>query len=68
MNPSIGDGVAMTSSELAALEASFLNKSGNVPLHQRYKALFSLTDLKSPDVIRIISEGMPLSLINNLRG
>jgi hypothetical protein len=68
MNPSIGNWVAMASSELAALEASFRNKSGNVPLHQRYMALFSLTDLKSPDVIRIIPEGMPLSLINNLRG
>jgi hypothetical protein len=44
-------------SELAALESSLLNKSGNVPLHGRFRALFTLKALKSADAIRIISEG-----------
>jgi len=44
-------------SELAALEASLLNKSGNVPLHNRFRALFTLKALNSQDAIRIISEG-----------
>jgi len=44
-------------SELTALEASLLNKSGNVPLHNRFRALFTLKALKSQEAIRIISEG-----------
>src|ERR1700691_5816722 len=46
-------------SELAALETSLLNKSGNVPLRDRFRALFTLKALKSADAIRIISEGRP---------
>ena len=48
----------VSATELAALEASLLNKSGNIPLHNRFRALFTLKALKSADVIRIISEGL----------
>ncbi|KAF7985585.1 hypothetical protein HWV62_3873 [Athelia sp. TMB] len=47
----------VSTSELAALESSLLNKAGNVPLHNRFRALFTLKALKSPEAIRIISEG-----------
>lgn len=54
--------IAMVSlSELAVLEASLLNKSGNVPLHNRFRALFTLKALKSADAIRIISDGLYVS-------
>ncbi|KIM89134.1 hypothetical protein PILCRDRAFT_813042 [Piloderma croceum F 1598] len=49
--------VNVSSAELAVLEASLLNKSGNVPLHKRFRALFTLKALKSADAIRIISAG-----------
>ena len=49
-----------SSAELAALEVSLLNKSGNVPLHKRFRALFTLKALKSADAIRIISAGLTL--------
>jgi deoxyhypusine monooxygenase len=48
-------------SELAVLETSLLNKSGNVPLHNRFRALFTLKSLKGADAIRIISEGLAVS-------
>jgi len=44
-------------SELKALEASLLNTSGNVALHNRFRALFTLKALKNDQAIRIISEG-----------
>ncbi|KII90541.1 hypothetical protein PLICRDRAFT_173942 [Plicaturopsis crispa FD-325 SS-3] len=43
--------------ELRTLEACLLNKSGTVPLHDRFRALFSLKALKNAEAIRIISEG-----------
>lgn len=42
---------------LAALEASLLNTSGNVALHNRFRALFTLKALKTDDAVRIISKG-----------
>ncbi|EGN98329.1 hypothetical protein SERLA73DRAFT_183276 [Serpula lacrymans var. lacrymans S7.3] len=48
---------AISPSELKALEASLLNASGNVPLHNRFRALFTLKSLKNEDAVRIISEG-----------
>lgn len=47
----------VSASELAALEASLLNKSGNVPLDNRFRALFTLKSLNNQDAIQIISEG-----------
>ena len=45
-------------STLAALEAALLNKQGNVPLHNRFRALFTLKSLKNDDAVKIISEGV----------
>ena len=48
---------------LAALEASLLNTSGNVPLHNRFRALFTLKALKNDDAVKIISKGEHASLV-----
>ncbi|TBU47425.1 ARM repeat-containing protein [Dichomitus squalens] len=44
-------------STLGALEASLLNTSGNVPLHNRFRALFTLKALKNDDAVNIIAKG-----------
>ncbi|KAH9049978.1 deoxyhypusine hydroxylase [Lactarius hengduanensis] len=44
-------------SELNNLEALLLNTSGNVPLHDRFRALFTLKALKSDQAVHIISKG-----------
>ncbi|KAH9933204.1 ARM repeat-containing protein [Epithele typhae] len=44
-------------STLSALEAALLNASGDVPLHNRFRALFTLKALKNEDAVRIISKG-----------
>ena len=41
---------------LAALEATLLNTSGKVPLHNRYRALFTLKALQSTESINIIAK------------
>lgn len=48
------------SSTLAALEAALLNKSGTVPLHNRFRALFTLKSLKNDNAVTIISKGTRL--------
>ena len=48
-------------SGLIALEASLLNRSGNVALHNRFRALFTLKALNTVDAIRIISEGLTVT-------
>jgi deoxyhypusine monooxygenase len=50
--------VSPSESDLEALEASLLNKSGSVPLHTRFRALFTLKALKSEDAVHIISQGL----------
>lgn len=47
----------VTPEGLAALEASLLNTSGDVALHNRFRALFALKALKNEDAVRIISKG-----------
>jgi deoxyhypusine monooxygenase len=47
----------VSQAELNTLEASLLNLSGNVPLHNRFRALFTLKALKSEEAVRIISKG-----------
>ncbi|KAM5538723.1 hypothetical protein V8D89_007752 [Ganoderma adspersum] len=42
---------------LSALEAALLNTSGTVPLHNRFRALFTLKALKTDDAVKIISKG-----------
>ncbi|KLO08555.1 deoxyhypusine hydroxylase [Schizopora paradoxa] len=39
------------------LEGLLLNKSGSTPLHERFRALFTLKSLKTDRAIQIISEG-----------
>jgi len=47
----------VSQAELSTLETSLLNLSGNVPLHIRFRALFTLKALKSEEAVRIISKG-----------
>jgi len=44
-------------SDLTSLEAILLNLSGNVPLHNRFRALFTLKAFKSDQAVRVISKG-----------
>lgn len=46
--------------ELTKLEAALLNTSGSVPLHNRFRALFTLKALKNDEAVRIISKGKHL--------
>ncbi|KAG6837193.1 deoxyhypusine hydroxylase [Arthromyces matolae] len=48
----------VSTTDLQALEDSLLNKSGNVPLHTRFRVLFTLKSLKNEDAVRIISAGL----------
>ncbi|KAJ4482009.1 Deoxyhypusine hydroxylase [Lentinula aciculospora] len=47
----------ISNTQLKALEESLLNTSGNIPLHDRFRSLFTLKSLKNEDSIRIISKG-----------
>ena len=40
-----------------ALAAKLHNTNGSVPLHERFRALFTLKSLKTPRAIDIISQG-----------
>ncbi|KAJ3773824.1 Deoxyhypusine hydroxylase [Lentinula raphanica] len=55
--------ITISSAQLKALEDSLLNTSGKVPLHDRFRALFTLKSLKSEDSIRIISKGISSILL-----
>ncbi|ETW81655.1 hypothetical protein HETIRDRAFT_51265 [Heterobasidion irregulare TC 32-1] len=50
-------GLVVSDSDLENLEDTLLNKSGGIPLHNRFRALFTLKALKNEDAIRIISKG-----------
>jgi len=53
--------VSLTQDTLEALEASLLNTSGLVPLHDRFRALFTLKVAQEQDkVIEIIGKGVLL--------
>lgn len=54
-------------SELNNLEALLLNTSGNVPLHNRFRALFTLKALKSDQAVHIISKGDIMSSASTVR-
>ncbi|KAJ7225986.1 deoxyhypusine hydroxylase [Mycena pura] len=47
----------VSDSELKALEDVLLNTRGTVPLHTRFRALFTLKSLKSDEAVRVISAG-----------
>ncbi|KAJ3574713.1 hypothetical protein NP233_g1571 [Leucocoprinus birnbaumii] len=42
---------------LRSLEDALLNRSGDVPLHNRFRALFTLKALKNEDAVKVISAG-----------
>ena len=50
--------------ELTKLEAALLNTSGSVPLHNRFRALFTLKALQNDEAVRIISKGKYLDSDN----
>ncbi|TFY83859.1 hypothetical protein EWM64_g149 [Hericium alpestre] len=49
--------LSISQAELDNLEAVLLNVSGKVPLHNRFRALFTLKALKNDEAIRVISKG-----------
>ncbi|KAI0726466.1 ARM repeat-containing protein [Fomitopsis betulina] len=49
--------VQIDGARFTALEETLLNTPGNVPLHNRFRALFTLKSLKSEEAIRVISKG-----------
>ncbi|KAK1226297.1 deoxyhypusine hydroxylase [Marasmius sp. AFHP31] len=48
---------SVSAEQLKSLEESLLNTPGNVPLHNRFRALFTLKSLKSEEAVQIISKG-----------
>ncbi|KAF7346499.1 Deoxyhypusine hydroxylase [Mycena sanguinolenta] len=48
---------SISESDLKALQDSLLNTSGDVPLHNRFRALFTLKSLKTEEAVRVISAG-----------
>lgn len=51
-----------TPAQYAELKATLLNESGSVPLAKRFRALFTLRNLKSHEAIDIIGQGKGLSV------
>lgn len=49
--------IIVSSSDLQTLEDCLLNKSGAVALHTRFRALFTLKNLKSENAVEIIAKG-----------
>lgn len=43
--------------QLQSLSDCLLNVSGKTPLHERFRALFTLKAIKGPEAVRIISQG-----------
>jgi len=56
--------IILSPNELKSLEDCLCNTSGNVPLHTRFRALFTLKALKSEDAVTIISKGMMITIIS----
>ena len=50
-------GARLTQTDLQQLEKSLLNASGDIPLHNRFRALFTLKALKNEDAVQVISKG-----------
>jgi hypothetical protein len=60
--------VSLTQDTLEALEASLLNTSGLVPLHDRFRALFTLKAAQEQGkAIEIIGKGVFWLLCNTFR-
>jgi len=58
--PSLSYPMTVSQDQLNSLENTLLSRTGNVPLHKRFRALFTLKSLKDEDAVRIISQGTPL--------
>ena len=54
--------VTVTPAQMSSLEATLLNTSGSTPLHERFRALFMLKAVNNDEVVRIVAEGMSMSL------
>lgn len=54
--------VTVTPAQMSSLEATLLNNSGATPLHERFRALFMLKAVNNDEVVRIVAEGMSMSL------
>jgi len=52
--------MTVSQDQLNSLENTLLSRTGNIPLHKRFRALFTLKSLKNEDAVRIISQGTPL--------
>lgn len=49
--------MAATKETIDSLERQLLNTTGDIPLHSRFRALFTLKSLKSEAAIAAISKG-----------
>jgi len=56
-----------TRETIDALERQLLNDTGDTPLHNRFRALFTLKSLKSEAAIAAITKGRSLSSTNVIR-
>lgn len=54
-----------TPDQLRSLSDSLLNVSGNVPLHERFRALFTLKAVGGEEAVKIIAEGECQNLLSN---
>ena len=54
--------VTVTPAQMSSLEATLLSTSGSTPLHERFRALFMLKAVNNDEVVRIVAEGMSMSL------
>ena len=55
--------MAATKETIDALEKRLLNTTGDVPLHHRFRALFTLKSLKSEAAIAAIAKGRLLRFV-----
>ena len=53
-----------TKEAIDALERQLLNATGDVPLHNRFRALFTLKSLESEAAIAVITKGLSVSFTN----
>lgn len=63
-SPKMTDVFQVTPEELVSLEAALLNTSGTVPLHNRFRALFTLKALKDDRAVEIITKGAHCLLLH----
>lgn len=57
--------VQVSPEQMATLKATLLNAPGNVPLHERFRALFMLKAVGGDAVVDIISEGKLIIFMGN---